>query len=70
MAIRNKNIEFKENETLNYKDIDILRKFINDQGKILPRKITGLTMKQQKKVANSIKQARMLAILPFTNQEI
>lgn len=70
MAIRNKNIELKENETLNYKDIDILRKFINDQGKILPRKITGLSMKQQKKVANSIKQARMLAILPFTNQEI
>ena len=70
MVQKNKNIELKENETLNYKDVDILRKFINDQGKILPRRLTGLTVKQQKKVTNSIKQARMLAILPFTNQEI
>nr|YP_009297164.1 ribosomal protein S18 [Porphyridium sordidum]AOM66507.1 ribosomal protein S18 [Porphyridium sordidum] len=70
MIQKNKNLQLKENEAINYKDIDILRKFINDQGKILPRKVTGLTMKQQKIVANSIKQARMLAILPFTNQEI
>nr|YP_008965661.1 chloroplast 30S ribosomal protein S18 [Porphyridium purpureum]ATJ02864.1 30S ribosomal protein S18 [Porphyridium purpureum]BAO23637.1 chloroplast 30S ribosomal protein S18 [Porphyridium purpureum] len=70
MVQKNRKIELKNNETLNYKDIDILRRFINDQGKILPRKLTGLTMKEQKKVATSIKQARMLAILPFTNQEI
>ena len=55
-----------ENEsTLNYKDISILSNFVNEQGKILPRRITGLKSKQHKKITKYIKQARIAALLPF-----
>nr|YP_010903475.1 ribosomal protein S18 [Hypnea cryptica]WCH55928.1 ribosomal protein S18 [Hypnea cryptica] len=56
-------------EDLDYKDIDLLRKFITDQGKILSRRSTGLTAKQQKKLTKSIKKARILALLPFLNKD-
>nr|YP_009313507.1 Ribosomal protein S18 [Galaxaura rugosa]SCW21761.1 Ribosomal protein S18 [Galaxaura rugosa] len=59
----------KINESFDYKDIDLLRKFINEQGKILPRRSTGLTSKQQKKLTKAIKQARNLALLPFSNKD-
>nr|YP_010726394.1 ribosomal protein S18 [Hypnea brasiliensis]WCH55332.1 ribosomal protein S18 [Hypnea brasiliensis]WDY84869.1 ribosomal protein S18 [Hypnea brasiliensis] len=59
----------KKNENLDYKDIDLLRKFITDQGKILSRRSTGLTAKQQKKLTKSIKKARILALLPFLNKD-
>ena len=51
--------------TLTYKDISILSNFVNEQGKILPRRLTGLKAKQQKKIAKLIKQARIVALLPF-----
>nr|QUE28579.1 ribosomal protein S18 [Porphyrostromium japonicum] len=57
-------------EEIDYKDIDLLKKFVTEQGKILPRRLTGLTAKQQKKVSKSIKRARMLAYLPFVSQDI
>ena len=53
---------------LTYKDIDILRRFINNQGKILPRRLTKLSSKQQKLLTKAIKQARILALLPFINR--
>nr|YP_009395176.1 ribosomal protein S18 [Bryothamnion seaforthii]ARW63944.1 ribosomal protein S18 [Bryothamnion seaforthii] len=56
-------------EKIDYKDIDLLRKFINDQGKILSRRSTGLNSKQQKKVTKSIKRARILALLPFLRKD-
>ena len=56
-------------ELLDYKDIDLLRKFISDQGKILPRRSTGLTSKQQKKLSKSIKKARILSLIPFSNKD-
>ncbi|HEY9622780.1 MAG TPA: 30S ribosomal protein S18 [Crinalium sp.] len=59
----------KPEEPIDYKDVDLLRKFITERGKILPRRITGLTAKQQKDLTRSIKQARILALLPFINQE-
>lgn len=55
-------------QVFDYKDIDILRKFINDQGKILSRKSTKLDAKQQKKLAKAIKQARIISLLPFLNK--
>nr|YP_009393102.1 ribosomal protein S18 [Bostrychia moritziana]ARW61664.1 ribosomal protein S18 [Bostrychia moritziana] len=55
--------------TLNYKDIDSLKKFINDQGKILSRRNTGLNSKQQKQLTKSVKRARILALLPFLKKE-
>lgn len=59
----------KYNHLLDYKDIDLLRKFITDQGKILSRRSTGLTAKQQKKLTKSIKRARILSLLPFLNKD-
>ena len=50
---------------IDYKDPDFLLKFINEQGKILPRRLTGTSAKYQKKVAQAVKCARHLAILPF-----
>lgn len=50
---------------VDYKDPEFLKKFLNDQGKILPRRITGNSLKFQRRVAQAIKRARHLALLPF-----
>lgn len=50
---------------IDYKDIDILRKFINPNGKILNHKRTGVTAKNQRSLANAIKHARFMGLLPF-----
>jgi len=52
-------------EKLTYKDIKVLTNFLSDQGKILPRRVTGLSSKQQKKITKLIKTARIAALLPF-----
>ena len=53
---------FKE---IDYKDIDNLAKFITERGKILPRRITGVSAYFQKRLSNAIKRARHMALLPF-----
>ena len=58
----NESINF---ELITYKDIKILTNFLSEQGKILPRRVTGLTSKQQKKITKLIKTARIAALLPF-----
>ncbi|HNX06893.1 MAG TPA: 30S ribosomal protein S18 [Bacteroidales bacterium] len=50
---------------IDYKDADFLLKFINEQGKILPRRLTGTSLKYQRKLAKAIKRARHLALLPY-----
>ena len=50
---------------IDYKDVDFLLKFVNEQGKILPRRITGTSTKYQRKVAQAIKRARHLALMPY-----
>ena len=50
---------------VDYKDAEFLKKFLNEQGKILPRRLTGTSQKFQKRVATAVKRARHLAILPF-----
>ena len=50
---------------IDYKDPEFLKKFLNDPGKILPRRITGPSVKYQKKVATAVKRARHLALLPY-----
>lgn len=50
---------------VDYKNPDYLIKFINEQGKILPRRLTGTSQKYQKKVNKAVKRARHLAILPY-----
>lgn len=53
------------NQKIDYKDIDLLRLFITEQGKILPRRVTGVTVQQQRKLAKAIKHARMLSLFSF-----
>ena len=50
---------------VDYKDPEFLKKFLNEQGKILPRRITGTSLKFQRKVAQAVKRARSLALLPY-----
>ncbi|WP_206788170.1 30S ribosomal protein S18 [Amycolatopsis sp. MtRt-6] len=52
-------------ERVDWKDVDLLRKFISDRGKIRARRVTGLTPQQQKQVATAIKNAREMALLPY-----
>lgn len=59
----------KPGEPIDYKDVDLLRRFITERGKILPRRITGLTSKQQHDLTIAVKQARIIALLPFINKE-
>ena len=50
---------------VDYKDIDLLKRFVTDRGKILPRRITGTCAKHQRMLASAIKRARFIALLPF-----
>ena len=50
---------------IDYKDADFLLKFLNEQGKILPRRITGTSLKFQRRVAQAVKRARQIALLPY-----
>lgn len=50
---------------IDYKDADFLLKFVNEQGKILPRRLTGTSVKYQRKVAQAIKRARHIALMPY-----
>ena len=51
---------------VDYKDPGFLLKFVNEQGKILPRRLTGTSLKYQRKVSVAIKRARHLALIPYT----
>lgn len=51
-----------------FKNLDILRRFLSETGKILPRRRTGLNAKDQRKLARTIKRARMMGLLPFTEK--
>jgi small subunit ribosomal protein S18 len=53
------------NQKIDYKDVDLLRSYITDQGKILPRRTTGVSVQQQRKLAKAIKRARTLSLFPF-----
>ncbi len=50
---------------IDYKDPDFLLKFVNEQGKLLPRRLTGTSLKFQRKVATAVKRARHLALMPY-----
>lgn len=64
---KKKYCRFKKNKIkyIDYKDPEFLKKFVNEQGKILPRRITGTSLKYQRRLAKAIKRARHLALLPF-----
>jgi len=60
--------KFKEDEVVDYKDIALLRKFMSDRGKIRSRRVTGLSPRRQREVATAIKNAREMALLPYTQR--
>jgi small subunit ribosomal protein S18 len=66
-VIKKKYCRFKKTgiRYIDYKDPEFLLKFINEQGKIFPRRLTGNSLKYQRKVAQAIKRARHIAILPY-----
>jgi small subunit ribosomal protein S18 len=53
---------------IDYKDIDTLKKFISERGKILPRRVTGTSAKYQRALTVAIKRARQIALLPYTTE--
>ena len=55
-----------QGKNFDYKDVDILKKYVNERGKIWPRRVTGACAKHQRVIANEIKRARQIALLPFT----
>jgi len=59
----------RSGEIIDYKNINLLRRFISEQGKILSKRMTRLTSKQQRLMTIAIKRARVLALLPFLNNE-
>lgn len=63
---------FKENgiTEVDYKDVKLLRRFITEQGKIMPRRVTGSTAKMHRKLVHAIKRARNIALMPYTNSSM
>lgn len=57
-------------EYIDYKDVEVLKHFTNDQGKILPRRVTGTSAKYQRQLAKAVKRARHLAMLPFVAENL
>ncbi len=55
---------------VDYKDIELLKRYLNEQGKILPRRITGVPQKFQRKLTRAVKRARHLAMLPFVADNV
>lgn len=55
----------KDGQEIDYKDLDILKEYITDTGKIIPSRITGTSAKSQRQLATAIKRARYIALLPF-----
>ncbi|HAA9337758.1 TPA_asm: 30S ribosomal protein S18 [Listeria monocytogenes] len=54
---------------IDYKDVELLKKFVSERGKILPRRVTGTSAKYQRKLTVAIKRSRQMALLPFVAEE-
>ena len=61
---------FKENSisVIDYKDVKLLRRFVNDQGKIMPRRVTGTSAKMHRKLVRAIKRSRSIALMPYVEK--
>ena len=68
---RNKFCYFKENgiNEIDYKDVKLLRRFVTEHGKIMPRRVTGSSSKMHRKLIRAIKRARNIALMPYSNIE-
>ncbi len=65
---RRPKVKFKM-EDIDYKNVDLLKNFMNDKGKISPSRVKGIAAKVQRKIAKAIKRARQIALLPYTKIE-
>jgi small subunit ribosomal protein S18 len=54
-------------DKVDYKDVNVLRKFISDRGKIRARRVTGVSVQQQREIAKAVKNAREMALLPYSS---
>ncbi|HLV10688.1 MAG TPA: 30S ribosomal protein S18 [Halanaerobiales bacterium] len=70
MRGKNKSCYFCANKDkdINYKDLRTLQRFVNERGKIIPRRITGTCAKHQRAITREIKRARAIALLPFSKE--
>lgn len=66
----NDDIDYEHIEYVDYKDTEFLEQFINNQGKILPRRVTGVPARVQRQVTTAIKRARHLSLLPYVSESI
>nr|YP_009920277.1 ribosomal protein S18 [Adiantum nelumboides]YP_010341220.1 ribosomal protein S18 [Adiantum reniforme var. sinense]QMQ99262.1 ribosomal protein S18 [Adiantum nelumboides]QOH99648.1 ribosomal protein S18 [Adiantum reniforme var. sinense]UNZ94131.1 ribosomal protein S18 [Adiantum reniforme var. sinense] len=66
---RRRSPSIRSDDIIDYKNTSLLRRFVSERGKILSRRMNRLTSKQQRLVATAIKRARILALLPFSNNE-
>ena len=69
-TVKKKPNPLKKSKVIDYIDPKFLNRFINDQGKLLPKRITGVNAYQQRQIAKAIKYARHLALLPFVAQDV
>ena len=69
---KKKYCRFKKNgiKYIDYKDANFLLKFVNEQGKLFPRRLTGTSIKFQKKVSKAVKRARHIALLPYVTDSL
>ncbi len=73
MAIRNKKIcRFTQNDVkyIDYKNVKLLQRYVNEQGRIIPKRITGTSAKYQRELSAAIKRARHMALLPFVSDTV
>ena len=74
MAFHNKRkfCYFKENGIvdIDYKDVKLLRRFVNDQGKIMPRRVTGTSAKMHRKLVRAIRRSRSIALMPYVENNM
>lgn len=69
MGFKEKIEEKLKKKTIDYKDVDSLRRYITERGKLLPNRITGISRNFQKEVKKAVKRARYMALLPFVANE-
>ena len=73
MTIRNKKIcRFTQNNVkyIDYKDVKLLQRFVNEQGRIIPKRITGTSAKYQRELSIAIKRARHMALIPYVSDTV
>lgn len=69
-VVRKKPNPIPEQKVIDHLDVKFLQRFVNDQGKILPRRITGVSSTQQQRISVAIKHARHLSLLPYVAQDL